>query len=304
MMLADRRLVELVAESRYGEDPGTPGLFPAYLQGDQWATRTREVETRTPSQAGWGQQEERAGVIRGAFEPLRTVLYDQGPALMDWTVLLEAAGLARRSADTWEVGEGVRRSLTLRDYRDGVRRRLTGCVATLTLRAEAGEAVDIDATLAGRAEDDIAATVPSGALDLPEPPKACEAGLTISVDGWGAIAPVADQLQLDTGTVILTKRPSREGAAALEYRVGDCLPTVRCTIEAVRDLDWEACRGRRVEIGWGIGQVARWEFELPRLQLVGDPEITRLPSGGEGVTLLFRSREGRGTPLRVRRTIP
>lgn len=301
-MLADRRLVELVTESRYGEDPGTPGLFPAFLQGDQWATRSREVQTRTASRSGAGQQDERAGTIRGAFEPLRTVLFDQGPALMAWTALLEAAGLARRDEDTWEVAVGSRRSLTLRDYRDGVRRRLTGCVATLTLRTEAGEPVDVDATLAGRAEEDEAAPMPNGAMDLPEPATACEAGFVIGVEGSPDVSPVVDQLQLDTGTVILTRTPSREGAGGLEYRVGDCTPALRCTIESERARDWEACRGRRVHIQWGVGEFARWEFELPRLQLVGDPETVRLPSGAEGVTLLFRTREGHGTPLRVRRT--
>lgn len=302
MMLADRRLVELVTEGRYGEDPGTPGVFPAFLQGDQWATREREVEARTVGRAGHGQQGERAGALRGVFEPLRTVLYDHGPALMAWTALLEASGLRRRDEDTWEVGGGPHRSLTLRDYRDRVCRRLTGCVATLTMRAEAGEPVDIDATLAGRAEADVEATVPSGAMDLPEPATVCEAGFVIAVEGWPEVEPVVDQLQLDTGTVFLTRRASRVGAAAIEYRVGDCLPSLRCTIEAERGRDWEACRGRRVAIQWGVGLGARWRFELPRLQLVDNPEIARLPSGAEGVSLLFRSRDGRGTPLRVRRT--
>lgn len=302
MRLANRRLVEIVPEARYGIDPGVPGLFPAFLQGDQWATRDRELTSRAVSRSGFGQQRDAAGAIRGAFEPVRSFLYDQGPALLSWTLLLEAAGLWRGPDDTWSAEPGLRSSLTLRDYRDGARRRLTGCVATLSMRADFGEPVEIDATVAGRAEADEPATMPSGAMDLPEPVTLCGADFQIAVDGWPVIIPVLNQIQLDTGSVIATRHPSRAGAGALEYRVTDCLPAVRCSIEAEPGLDWEGCRGRRVQASWGLGQAARWLFDLPRLELIGNPETGRLPSGGEGVTLLLRAREGRGAPLIVRRS--
>lgn len=306
MMLASKQVVQLAREARYGVDPGGGLLFPAFLGGEP-PVRPEATVLRTESgQAHFGLATQHMLTPTQQVPALRTLLYDSSAeALSIWTLLAEASGLKKITAGRWEAQAGHHASALLRWWLDGGSYTVPGLRGTLVLTGVVGAPVEIAFTSTGRYQDFLpGATMPSSFLVLPVPVRLCNIGLTVALTGLPVRTPKGVQsLEIQTNTVLTQLTCGRQDEGAWEWRISNVSPSVRFVCEADAAWDWTRYRNIAGRIQCGFGEVGRWAFDFPAMQVAAPAQKVRLESGAFGEEVVFAAvTGGRGAPMTVTRT--